>query len=382
MWWTLGRWALPVGALALVLSGCEAGQLSELPPDVTLQDWGAPDRDGSVPGLDQGTPPAGDMGPGGADQGPMTTPDLGPGDPCEGVSCGAGAMCSGGTCSCLPGFVDTGGGTCQPVEPGDPAGRTETEVCDAWNAGRVENAVGGGWTEPSDTCDPGTLSPAAIEDTVRRVNMYRWLAGLDPVTDDPAQHAGDQACALMMHREGRLSHDPPTDWACYSSEGAAAAGSSNLALGSRSSPAAIDLYMGDRGVASLGHRRWVLAPRLGKIGIGFAGRGQCLGVFDGSGSSDRPWTAYPNQGFAPMPTAQYTWSFHSNAGLRDATVEVRSGGSALPVSVYYPGSTYGRQESIAWDPEGWTPAAGTTYEVTIGNFSGGPITYTVTLVDC
>jgi hypothetical protein len=378
MWWTsMRRW----GWVALVaLVACEPGQLSELPPEVTLNDWGVPPGTDGGPGVDMGTP-SGDLGPG-VDLGPMTDPDLGPDDPCEGVSCGAGASCSGGSCRCLPGFVDVGGGTCEPVEPGDPAGRTETDVCDAWNEGRVENAVGGGWTEGPTTCDPGTLSDAAIEDTVRRVNMYRWLAGLDPVTDDPAQHAGDQECAVMMDREGRLSHDPPESWSCYTAAGAAAAGSSNLALGSRSSPAAIDLYMGDRGVTSLGHRRWIVAPRLGKIGIGFAGRGQCLGVFDGTGSSDRPWTAYPNQGPAPIATAQHSWSFHMNAGLRDATVTVQSGGSAMPVSVYYPGGNYGRQDAIAWDPDGWSPTAGTTYEVTIDGFSGGPITYSVTLVDC
>ena len=380
MWW--GKvWS--VALVCALLVGCGSGELSVLPSDEVPPGVDAGPRTDLGPGVDLGPAPdlgATDLGPGDGDSGPPP-PDLGPTDPCAGVSCGAGARCADGACECLPGFTDTGG-ACQPIDPGDPAGRTRADVCSAWNAGQVENAAGGGWTEPSDMCDPGTLSAVAIEDTVRRVNVYRWLVGLDPVTDDPTQHDGCQACALMMTRQGSLSHDPPMSWACYSAEGAAAAGRSNLALGSRSSPEAIDLYMGDRGVTSLGHRRWVIAPRLGRVGIGFAGRGQCLGVFDGSGTSSRPWTAYPNQGFAPRPTASHSWSFHTDTSLRNATVEVRGGGSVLPVTTYYPGGNYGYQEAIAWDPDGWSPTAETTYEVTIGNFSGGPITYTVTLVDC
>ena len=374
-----------------VLGACEAGALSRLDDAVALPDGGRGIDGGPASGTDAAPPdpepsvdlgPAADGGPTPGDLGPSETVDSGPVDPCATVRCGTNARCTEGVCRCLPGFVDAGGGTCAPVEPGDPAGRTRDEVCTAWNESRVANAAGGGWSEPSATCDPGTLSNVAVEDTVRRINGYRWLAGLDPVTDDTAQRVGDQACALMMSREGRLSHTPGTDWACYSEAGATAAGRSNIAYGVSSSPQSIDLYMGDRGVSSLGHRRWILAPRLGKVGIGFAGRGQCLGVFDTSGSSTRPWTGYPNPGFAPLPTAAHSWSFHTGSALRDATVEVRSGGSVLPVTVYSPGGTYGRQEAIAWDPSGWTPTAGVTYEVTVSGFADGPVSYSVTLVDC
>ena len=38
--------------------------------------------------------------------------------------------------------------------------------------------------------------------------------------------SGNVAMTLMMAAEGNLSHFPPTDWACYTEEGAEATGNS------------------------------------------------------------------------------------------------------------------------------------------------------------
>src|SRR3712207_3217429 len=93
------------------------------------------------------------------------TGNAGPGDPCSGVSCGASARCEPATraCVCAPGFTDAGGGRCEAIPSGDPAGRTADEVCERWRAGHVENEQKP-WNEvPGDACAPGSLTSAAIE---------------------------------------------------------------------------------------------------------------------------------------------------------------------------------------------------------------------------
>ena len=144
---------------------------------------------------------------------------------------------------------------------------------------------------------------------------------------------------------------------------------------------AIDLYMSDRGVSNLGHRRWVINFRLGRVGIGFAGRAQCLGVFDMSGSTSRTWVAYPNPGPAPAATTGDVWSFHmAGAGSADVTVESLTDG-VLGVSVVRLPGGFGA-DAVGWVPSGWTPSPGQTYRVTISGVPGGPIVYQVQVVSC
>lgn len=365
---------------ALALPACDGSLTGE---DGT-PDGGVTPRDGGPPvDRDSGTPPPDDGG--GSPIDAATPADTGPTDPCAGVSCGANARCEPSTraCVCVPGFVMMGS-ACVAIPPGDPAGRTASEVCGEWAAGHVQNARDP-WNEvPGDMCGAGSLTREALDDTVRRVNLFRWLVGLGPVSDDASQHPNDQACAVMMYRNGALNHMPPMSWTCWTMAGATGAGSSNLALGVRSPGDAIDLYMDDSGVPSLGHRRWVLNGPLGRVGIGFAGNAQCLGVFDRSGSSARDWTAWPNPGPVPLAAIRGLWSFHSNRlALGSATPSVVrvSDGAALGVSVSHPPDGYG-PSTVAWQPMGWSATVGERYRVTIDGVSGGPITYEVEPVSC
>jgi hypothetical protein len=189
----------------------------------------------------------------------------------------------------------------------------------------------------------------------------------------------------MMDQNGALSHMPPTTWACYTAEGASAAGRSNLALGAFSPAQAIDLYMADSGTPSLGHRRWVLNDYLGRVGIGFAGRAQCLGVFDTSGRTDRTWTAYPNPGPAPIETTQNVWSFHSHAfALSAATIQMERLGATpeeVPLSVSHVGGGFGPPGTVAWTPS-VRAVDGDRFRITIGGLSGEDIVYETEIVDC
>ncbi|MGE0786682.1 MAG: CAP domain-containing protein [Sandaracinaceae bacterium] len=322
--------------------------------------------------------------------------DIDAGDPgmCVGVSCMLDAHCvpETGVCECDVGFSFFGD-VCLPLEPDDPALRTAAEVCMGWSAGHVEDDADP-WTPGTDSCDPGTLSMTGIDDTLRRVNMFRWLAGLPEVGYDGSHHSELMECAHMMSMNRSLSHMPPTSWTCWATGGADAAGRSNIALGYRSPGTAIDGYMTDVGTESLGHRRWILGTRLGEVEIGYseggALPGQCLGVFDASGSSDRSWTAYPNPGFAPLGMLTdsrdvVTWSFQANDFDLPASTSVEvthlASGRVRPVTSYLTGGG-GPPPSIAFTPTGWTPRAGDTYRVHIIGTELGDVIYDTTIVDC
>lgn len=355
----LSMWSSPactgsLGTGDLDAAGVDAGPRADVP---------------TLPGVDGG-------GGGGVDA-PVVSPS------CAGVTCGSGAVCDPATggCVCAPGFVD-GGGTCTAAPPGDPSTRSAADVCAAWTEGHRRTAASA-WNEGATECDSGSMSRDALDDTLRRISMFRYFVGLPPVVDEAGRNSIDQACANLMYRNGTIDHFPPMSWRCYSEAGAMGASSSNLAYGTSNAADAIDLFISDNGVPSLGHRRWVLNDPLGVVGIGFAGNSTCLGVFDGSGSGDRPWTSWPNPGPSPVEGLGSLWSFHSRSmslGAATVTMSRIADGSALGVSVSHPPDGYG-PSTVSWAPMGWTPTAGERYRVTVSN-AGSDITYDVELVAC
>lgn len=185
----------------------------------------------------------------------------------------------------------------------------------------------------------------------------------------------------MMDANGALSHMPPTSWACYTAEGAAGAGSSNIALGVSAAADTIDLYVGDNGTASLGHRRWVFNGPLGSVGIGQVGRGGCLGVFDSSGSTTRTWTAWPPPGPVPLDAIGGSlWSFHASGASGGSVRVVRvSDGMDLGVTAMALPDGFG-PSTVAWSSA--LARTADTYRVTISGIPLGEVTYDVTLVSC
>jgi hypothetical protein len=250
------------------------------------------------------------------------------------------------------------GGSCVAVPPGDPSTRTSQEVCDAWKNGHVVttpdplNASGA-------ACDAGMLVPGAFVDTLTRMNMFRWLSGLGPTTDDAGYDADAQKCANLESwwdfANPNSPHSPPAGVKCYTPEGAAAAGQSNIAWGSGHPAQAIDQFMEDGGNAStMGHRRWIVNPPLGPVGIGYP-----------------PWTAVPNQGYVPVDITQWTWTFHGSlSGIPNAGIAVLrvDDNTPLAVTVQKLSQGYG-QDTISWVPSGWTPTAGSTYRVTVSGWT-------------
>ena len=145
--------------------------------------------------------------------------------------------------------------------------------------------------------------------------------------------------------------------------------------------------MDDRGVQSLGHRRWIINPSYGPAGVGHAGRATCLYVFSWNNTGPNPdFVAWPNQGYTPLSTIPHTWSFSSNSyGISTSTtvsVKRLSDNQDLTVDWYIPPTGYA-MPAIAFTPNGWSAEADETYEVTVSGLSNDQsVVYQVKPVTC
>lgn len=330
----------------------------------------------------------------GATAGTGTGASTGSGPACQ--PCGANEHCEAqtATCVCNPGFADQGG-SCVAVPPGDPSTRLQADVCTHWTQGHQITEPAPFVPGAAGDCDPGTLKQGGITDTLTRLNMFRWLSGLGPVSDDPALDQTDQYCANLESwwdfGLAQSPHQPQPGVKCYSSQGAQGAGMSNIAWGN--GPAdSIDQFVQDSGNATtMGHRRWIVNPPLGPVGIGYwqgggmYGSAECLAVFGASGGGPNPpWVAVPNQGFVPLEVATWTWTFHgSDSNIPSATIAVLrvDDNTPLMVQTHTLQQGYG-QNAISWDPVGWTAEAGKTYRVTVSGLTSGSVTYDVKPVTC
>lgn len=227
------------------------------------------------------------------------------------------------------------------------------------------------WTGDHPACDPGTTSPAYRQAVLRRVNYFRQMAGVPAavVFSEQSNHRA-QAAALLMGVNNALNHNPPSSWVCYpqiGEEGAAGAGSANLAWGATGWEA-ISLYMEDPGGSNLalGHRRWILYPQTREMGTGdIPGRAghpaiNALVVFDDRMWGLRPPTreefvAWPPPGYVPIPVVYPRWSFAlAGADFSAAAVEMSAFGIAIPLKLAPLAEGYG-ENTLVWEPQGLKP---------------------------
>jgi len=257
------------------------------------------------------------------------------------------------------------------------------------------------------TCTPGTNGTVYKEAVLRRINWFRAMAGLPAeISFDAGNNAKCQRAAVMMSANNTLSHTPPPSWICYTADGADAADSSNIALGS-SGADSITSYMKDSQAnnTAVGHRRWLIYPQTEIMGTGDVPRAGSLNaanstwVFDANFGGPRPatrtpYTAWPPAGYVPRQVVFPRWSFGlPGANLSGASVTMRSNG--VPVSVAYEPYTTGYGENTrVWVPMGLNAnndatvfpfyGADTVYSIAISNIAGAAqsfYVYTVTVFD-
>lgn len=264
------------------------------------------------------------------------------------------------------------------------------------------NAVALNWSGGVSRCMAGTTNVDHQQAVIDRINYYRALVDLPPVTLlSGAETAQAQAAAYLMSANNALSHTPPASWLCYTADGATGAAASNLALGVLG-VAAVDGYIADAGAGNTaaGHRRWLLfPPRTGMATGDVPGSNtpprpaNAIYVFGPQGP--RPATpngiAWPPSGFVPyqnLPAASNRWSF-SFPGANFANAQVTMEGPAGPIPVTLePLATGFGDNTIVWLPTGFNygrPAGDTPYTVRVTGMSGTAVPpsvqYTVNVID-
>ena len=95
------------------------------------------------------------------------------------------------------------------VVPTSSAGATKAEVCMRYQTSGVVPAAF--FSKTAATCDPGVLTADGIASAVARINFYRWLTGLAPVTASASANDLAQKCALVSawNPAGPQAHTPP-----------------------------------------------------------------------------------------------------------------------------------------------------------------------------
>ncbi len=272
--------------------------------------------------------------------------------------------------------------------PSTPQSDTSRSSCALWQATR-EASRESRWTGSANSCEAGDLEGEGRQNALLRVNLYRELAGLEPVELSDDKNAAAQACSLLMEANGDIEHEVPPTWTCYSELGAEAALLSNLAT----TPAveAVDLYMVDTGVPTLGHRRWLLSNSLGPIGVGSASSFSCLHVIGGSGRGTARYTAWPPAGEVPLalfhPSSwldldEAGWSIQSDRiDPARADISVTRDGEPVEVETWALASGYGSGYGVGIRPKGWKSEPNKTYRIVIdGPFE--TIDHSFTPVDC
>ena len=247
----------------------------------------------------------------------------------------------------------------------------------------ASEGVSSGWNGNHASCNAGNTSAAFKTAVLRRINYFRAMGGLPPVTSFKNDYnTKAQKAALMMSVNNALSHTPPQSWTCYSAEGAQGAGSSNLYLGVYG-PSAITGYVRDPGGGNyfVGHRRWILYPQTQFMGTGDIpptsyAPSNALWVFDlvnmnGPRPSTREaYIAWPPPGYSPYQVVFDRWSFaYAGANFANANISMTKNGNPLSLQKNSVVNGYG-ENTLVWEPNdtfGQAPASDIVYNVTITN---------------
>ncbi len=239
-----------------------------------------------------------------------------------------------------------------------------------------------GWTGSTAGCVAGTTPQATKDKVLMRIKYFRTMAGLNnTVTMNATKSAKSQDMALMSKANGTLDHYPPTTWLCYTADGKEAAGKANLAMGN-AGPNAVVAYIKDDGSNNyfVGHRRWLLFPKLKEVGTGDTDNTNVLWVVGDAGTTpaDMPaFVAWPPQGYVPAPVVYPRWSFSiPGADFTNTTVTMKNAaGTAVTIVMEELNNGGFGDRTIVWKPQGITlnSADDQTYKVTLTGVKVGAV---------
>jgi len=176
----------------------------------------------------------------------------------------------------------------------------------------------------------GALTPEFLNNGLNTFKFVRYLAGLSEniIYTDELNNLGQHG-AVILARLGHLTHTPskPSDMdQVFYKRAYESTTTANIHMTTANSSTLQEAVRGfcddsDEGnIDRLGHRRWMLNPKLGKTGFGYAtsssGSFIPIQVFDQSNTEkiDMDYVLWPNKGYFPSSffTTTQAWSVSLN----------------------------------------------------------------------
>ena len=179
----------------------------------------------------------------------------------------------------------------------------------------------------------GRLSAVNQRSALNMIGQMRYIAGLDADVGLLTEQEDNMAAAsLVLRLNGALSHSPVRPAALAGSaydklyeDGKTGAGHANIAMG-YTATSSILAYMADsdqNNIATVGHRRWIINPKMSKTVFGANGRFSAMYAHDVSGSGGQTKVAWPAQ---QMPLQYFSatdpWSVSFGRKLDASQVRV------------------------------------------------------------
>lgn len=258
---------------------------------------------------------------------------------------------------------------------------------------------------------PGKLSPVNQQSALNLLNQLRFIAGLDGnVSLFTEQEDAMAATALVLrlyseqyksqngkdiltHYPGRAAAIADAAYDALYSAGYAGAGRSNIAMGYTVTGALL-AYMSDsdaNNIATVGHRRWILNPTMGRTVFGANGRFSAMYAHDLTGAGGQSKVAWPAQ---EMPYQYFNpsdpWSLSYGRALTAdkisvTLVRVRDGkvwnfsAASADGDFTVENSAYGQRGCVIFRPSGLDSfAVGEVFNVSVTDGAAGETTrYTV-----
>ncbi|MFS4492967.1 CAP domain-containing protein [Maribacter sp. 2308TA10-17] len=230
------------------------------------------------------------------------------------------------------------------------------------------------WSGNVVSCEAGDVPQATMDKIFMRIAYFRKAVGLNnSISENETKSDKAQDAALLMKSNGALDHFPPDTWSCYSESGKEGAGNSLLTQVKNAE--AIDSYIRDQGSKNgpVGHRRWLLWPKLQEIGIGNTDATNAIWVLGNAGTppADAPeFISWPPEGYAPKQLAYQRWSFSiAGADFNSTTIVMKDGNNqAIALEIEELNNQFG-DRTIVWIPSINTSALleDTSYTITIND---------------
>lgn len=233
----------------------------------------------------------------------------------------------------------------------------------------------------------GSATNKTLQSGVAMVNQVRYVAGINAnVKLDSSYTQKAQAGAFLNSVNGELSHTPvrpsSMDNSLYNL-GYSGAGSSNLAVGYGNLNRTIIFgWMDDSGVQGLGHRNWILNPKMSKTGFGISGRYKSMYVFDDNGSGSQKGVAWPAQNMPVEYFSQKTpWSINMGYDVGSSVTVTLTKASTnqkwvLSQNTTANGSLFTSDNLIYFYPKDLSYKKGDVFHVSISGLTS-PVSYSV-----